>query len=68
VSKAVKMCWSLTRAGGVVICHELSLWKEINTKQRGYDLIDKISGNDGFLEARDEKYSSAYKREVVVIN
>ena len=36
VSKAVKMCWSLTRSGGVVICHELSLWKEINTKQRGY--------------------------------
>ena len=54
--------------GGFVICHELSLWKEINTKQRGYDLIDKISGNDDFLEAWDEKYSPAYKREVVVIN
>ena len=38
------------------------------TIQRGYDLIDKISGNDDFLEAWDEKYSPAYKREVVVIN
>lgn len=38
------------------------------TIQRGYDLVDKISGNDDFLEAWDEKYSPAYKREVVVIN
>lgn len=37
------------------------------TIQRGYDLIDKISGNDDFLEAWDEEYSPAYKREVVVV-
>ena len=37
------------------------------TIQRGYDLIDKISGNDDFLEEWDEEYSPAYKREVVVV-
>ncbi|WP_189281406.1 hypothetical protein [Agathobacter ruminis] len=37
------------------------------TIQRGYDLIDQISGNDDFLEAWDEEYSPAYKREVVVV-
>jgi len=37
------------------------------TIQRGYDLIDKISDNDDFLEEWDEEYSPAYKREVVVV-
>ena len=37
------------------------------TIQRGYDLLDKISDNDDFLEEWDEEYSPAYKREVVVI-
>lgn len=37
------------------------------TIQRGYDLIDKIFGNDDFLEAWDEEYSPSYKREVVVV-
>jgi hypothetical protein len=37
------------------------------TIQRGYDLIDKISGNDDFLDAWDEEYSPAYIREVVVV-
>ena len=32
------------------------------------DVVDKISGNDDFLEAWDEEYLPAYKREVVVIN
>jgi len=35
--------------------------------QRGYDLIDKISDNDDFLEAWDDEYSPEYKREVVVV-
>ena len=37
------------------------------TIQRGYNLIDKISDNDDFLEEWDEEYSPAYKREVVVV-
>jgi hypothetical protein len=37
------------------------------TIQRGYDLIDKISDNDDFLQEWDEGYSPAYKREVVVV-
>lgn len=37
------------------------------TIQRGYDLIDKISDNDDFLEGWDEEYSPAYKREVVIV-
>ena len=35
--------------------------------QRGYNLIDKISDNDDFLEEWDDEYSPAYKREVVVV-
>ncbi len=35
--------------------------------QKGYKLIDKISGNDGFLEEWDEEYSPEYKREIVEI-
>lgn len=37
------------------------------TIQRGYNLIDKISDNDDFLEEWDDEYSPAYKREVVVV-
>lgn len=37
------------------------------TIQRGYDLIDKISDNDDFLEEWDEEYSPEYKREVIEI-
>lgn len=38
------------------------------TIQRGYNLIDKISDNDDFLEEWEEGYSPEYKREVVVID
>ncbi len=37
------------------------------TIQRGYNLIEKISDNDDFLEEWDEEYSPAYKREVVLL-
>ncbi len=37
------------------------------TIQRGYDLIDKISDNDDFLEDWDDEYTPAYKREVIVV-
>ena len=37
------------------------------TIQRGYNLIDKISDNDDFLEEWDDEYSPAYKREVVIV-
>ena len=35
--------------------------------RRGYNLIDKISDNDGFLEEWDEDYLPEYKREVISI-
>ena len=37
------------------------------TIQRGYNLIDKVSDNDDFLEEWDDEYSPDYKREVVEI-
>ncbi len=37
------------------------------TIQRGYNLIDKISDNDDFLEEWDDEYLPAYKREVVIV-
>ena len=35
------------------------------TIQRGYNLIDKISDNDDFLEQWDENYTPTYKRETI---
>ena len=35
------------------------------TIQKGYDLLEKISDNDDFLEEWDEEYSPEYKREVL---
>ena len=37
------------------------------TIRRGYNLIDKISDNTGFLEEWGNEYSPEYKREIVVI-
>ena len=38
------------------------------TIQRGYDLIDKISDNDDFLEEWDEEYSPGFSREIIEVN
>ncbi|MCR5835054.1 MAG: hypothetical protein K6G88_00940 [Lachnospiraceae bacterium] len=55
----------IIEVGGREISFEKNtvLFSEEITIQRGYDLIDKISDNDDFLEAWDEKYSPAYKRQ-----
>ena len=37
------------------------------TIQRGYNLIDKVSDNDDFLQEWDDDYSPEYKREIVEI-
>ncbi len=37
------------------------------TIQRGYNLIDKVSDNDDFLEEWDDEYLPEYKREVIEI-
>ncbi|MCR5251924.1 MAG: hypothetical protein K6E50_15125 [Lachnospiraceae bacterium] len=64
----------LTRAiifevGGREISFEKDIvpFSEEITIRRGYNLIDKISDNDDFLEGWDVEYAPEYKREVVVI-
>ena len=37
------------------------------TIQRGYNLIDKISDNDDFLQEWDDEYAPEYSREVIEI-
>ncbi len=37
------------------------------TIQRGYNLIDKVSDNDDFLQEWDDDYSPEYKREIIEI-
>ena len=35
------------------------------TIQRGYNLLDKISDNDDFMNGWDDEYSPEYKREII---
>ena len=60
---------SFSKQGGREISFEKDTvpFSEEITIQRGYNLIDKISDNDDFLETWDEEYSPAYKREVIVV-
>ena len=37
------------------------------TIQKGYDLLDKVSDNDGFLEGWGEEYNPTYSREIIEI-
>lgn len=53
--------------------HEILFEKDIVpfseeiTIQRGYNLLDKISDNDDFLEEWDDEYTPEYAREVIEI-